>query len=55
MSEQNDNEANQESAAISDIGKDVKKGMDKYETKMRKSAALEEESSPAGDSTRSEE
>jgi hypothetical protein len=41
-------------AAISNTGKDIKKGMDKYEARI-KSAAEGEEAPPAGDSTRSEE
>jgi hypothetical protein len=37
-------------AAISDTGKDIKKGMDRYEAKMKSG-----EEPPTGDSTRSEE
>ncbi len=58
MPEQKDNkETNQDSVTISDTGKDIKEGMDRYESKMRKSAALgiEESAPPTGDSTRSEE
>ena len=40
-------------AAISDTGKDIKKGMDRYEARIK--SAAEGEASPAGDSTRSEE
>ena len=40
-------------AAISDTGKDIKKGMDRYEARIK--SAAEVEASPAGDSTRSEE
>jgi hypothetical protein len=38
-------------AAISETGKDIKKGMDRYQAKMK---SVEEEP-PTGDSTRSEE
>ena len=38
---------------ISDTGKDIKKGMDRYEAKIK--SAVEGEAPPAGDSTRSEE
>ncbi len=50
-----------EEAAISDTGKDIKKGMDRYKSRIRKSAVtsgsqgLSEANSPEGDSTRSEE
>ena len=47
-------EANPSPVSISDTGKDIKKKMDNYQDKM-KSALGEEESAPAGDSTRSEE
>ncbi len=40
-----------EKAAISDTGKDIKKGMDRYEAKMKSTG----EEPPTGDSTRSEE
>jgi hypothetical protein len=49
--EDHDEEA--EEAAISDTGKDIKKGMDRYEAKIK--SAAEGEALPAGDSTRSEE
>jgi hypothetical protein len=39
--------------AISDTGKDIKKGMDRYEARIK--SAAEGEAPPAGDSTRSEE
>ena len=37
----------------SDIANDIKKGMDKYESRLK--SAAEGEAPPAGDSTRSEE
>jgi hypothetical protein len=40
-------------AAISDTGKDIKKGMDRYEASIK--SAAEGETPPVGDSTRSEE
>ena len=40
-------------AAISDTGKDIKRGMDRYEASIK--SAVEGEKLPAGDSTRSEE
>jgi hypothetical protein len=40
-----------EDAAISDTGKDIKKGIDRYEAKIKSGG----EEPPAGDSTRSEE
>jgi hypothetical protein len=49
--EDRDEEA--EEAAISDTGKDIKKGMDRYEARIK--SAAEGEAPPAGDSTRSEE
>ena len=49
--EDRDEEA--EEAAILDTGKDIKKGMDRYEARIK--SAAEEEAPPAGDSTRSEE
>ena len=49
--EDHDEEA--EAAAISDTGKDIKKEMDRYETRIK--SVAEGEASPAGDSTRSEE
>jgi hypothetical protein len=47
----------QEAGTISNTGKDIKDGMDRYEAKTRKSAALGTEGSTptAGDSTRSKE
>ena len=39
--------------AISDTGKDIKKGMDRYEARIK--SPTEGEAPPAGDSTRSEE
>jgi hypothetical protein len=39
--------------AISDTGKDIKKGMDRYEARIK--SPKEGEAPPAGDSTRSEE
>jgi hypothetical protein len=54
MSEEHHQEANQNPAAISDTGRDIKKRMDNYQDNME--SALEEETlPPAGDSTRSEE
>ena len=41
-------------SAISDTGKDIKKGMDRYEARI-KSTAAEGQAPPTGDSTRSEE
>jgi len=49
--EDRDEEA--EEAAISDTSKDIKKGMDRYEARIK--SAAEGEAPPAGDSTRSEE
>jgi hypothetical protein len=40
-------------AAISDTGKDIKKGMDRYEARIK--SAPGGQAPPAGDSTRSEE
>jgi hypothetical protein len=55
MPMENDADRDEEAEAeISDIGKDIKKGMDRYEARIR-SAAEEGEAPPAGDSTRSEE
>ena len=51
--EDRDEEA--EEAAISDTSKDIKKGMDRYEARMKSAAEEEGEAPPAGDSTRSEE
>jgi hypothetical protein len=47
------NEDRDEEAVISDTGKDIKKGMDRYEARIK--SAAEGEAPPAGDSTRSEE
>jgi hypothetical protein len=49
--ENNEDRDEEAQAAISDTGKDIKKGMDRYQAKMK---SVEEEP-PAGDSTRSEE
>ena len=46
-------EGNKEEPAISEIGKDIKKGMDRYQAEMK--SAAEGQTPPAGDSTRSEE
>ncbi len=55
MPKENDEDRDEEAkAANSDTGKDIKKGMDRYEAKI-KSVAEGEEAPPAGDSTRSEE
>jgi hypothetical protein len=55
MPKQNNEDHDEETeAAISDTGKDIKKGMDRYEARI-KSTAAEGETPPAGDSTRSEE
>jgi hypothetical protein len=53
MSKEN-NEGGEESGAISETGKDIKREMDRYQTKM-KLGEEETPSPPAGDSTRSEE
>ena len=43
-------------AAISDTGKDIKKGMDRYEARIKSpTKGGGGEAQPAGDSTRSEE
>ena len=52
--ENNEDRDEEAQAAISDTGKDIKKEMDRYETRI-KSAAEKGEEPPAGDSTRSEE
>ena len=52
--ENNEDREEEAEAAISDTGKDIKKGMDRYEARI-KSAAEEGEAPPAGDATRSEE
>jgi hypothetical protein len=55
MPKVNNEDHNEEAqAAISDTVKDIKKGMDRYVTRIR-SAAEKGEALPAGDSTRSEE
>ena len=51
--ENNDDYDEGTEAAISDTGKDIKKGMDRYEARIK--SATEGEAPPAGDSTRSEE
>lgn len=52
--ENNDDDHDEEAeAAISDTGKDIKKGMDRYEARIK--SITEGETPPAGDSTRSEE
>jgi hypothetical protein len=51
--ENNDDYDEEAEAAISDTGKDIKKGMDRYEARIK--SAAEGEAAPAGDSTRSEE
>jgi hypothetical protein len=51
--ENNEDRDEEAQAAISDTGKDIKKGMDRYEARIK--SAAEGEASPAGDSTRSEE
>ncbi len=54
MSKENDEDRDEEAkAAISDTGKDIKKGMDRYEAKIK--SVADGEAPPAGDSTRSEE
>jgi hypothetical protein len=52
--ENNEDRDEEAQAAISDTGKNIKKGMDRYETRI-KSVAEKGEAPPAGDSTRSEE
>jgi len=49
----NDDRDEEVEAAISDTGKDIKKGMDRYEARIK--SAAEGEAPPAGDSTRSKE
>jgi hypothetical protein len=51
--ENNDDSDEEVEAAISDTGKDIKKGMDRYEARIK--SAAEGQAPPAGDSTRSEE
>lgn len=53
MPKENYEDHNEAQAAISDTGKDIKKGMDRYVTRIK--SAAEGEAPPAGDSTRSEE
>ena len=54
MPKENNEDRNEEAeAAISDTGKDIKKGMDRYEARIK--SAAEGEEPPPGDSTRSEE
>lgn len=50
--ENNEDRDEEAQAAISDTGKDIKKEMERYETRIKSGA---EEAPPAGDSTRSEE
>ena len=52
MPKQNNDDCDEE-AAISNTGKDIKKGMDMYEARIN--SAVEGQAPPAGDSTRSEE
>jgi hypothetical protein len=52
MPKQN-NDDRDEKAAISDTAKDIKKGMDRYEARIK--SAAEGQAPPAGESTRSEE
>jgi hypothetical protein len=47
------NDDRDEEAAISDTAKDIKKGMDRYEARIK--SAAEGQAPPAGESTRSEE
>jgi hypothetical protein len=49
----NDGRGEEAEAAISDTGKDIKKGMDRYEARIK--SVAEGQAPPAGDSTRSEE
>jgi hypothetical protein len=51
--ENNEDRDEEAQAAISDTGKNIKKRMDRYETRIK--SAAEGEEPPAGDSTRSEE
>jgi hypothetical protein len=54
MPKENNEDRDEEAhAAISDTGKDIKKEMDRYETRIK--SVAEGEAPPAGDSTRSEE
>ncbi len=55
MSKEN-TEGSEESGAISETGKDIRRQMDRYQDKMKLGENEETSSSPpAGDSTRSEE
>ena len=51
--ENNEHRDEEAETAISDTGKDIKKGLDRYEARIK--SAAEGEAPPAGDSTRSEE
>ncbi len=51
--ENNEDRDEEAQEAISDTGKDIKKGMGRYKTRIK--SAAEREAPPAGDSTRSEE
>ena len=52
----NDDRDEEAQAAISDTGKDIKKGMDRYEARIKSpTEGGGGEAQPAGDSTRSEE
>ena len=54
MPRENNSDYDEEAeASISDTGKDIKKGMDRYEARIK--SVAEGEAPPAGDSTRSEE
>ena len=54
MPRENNSDYDEEAeTAISDTGKDIKKGMDRYEARIKSAAGGE--APPAGDSTRSEE
>jgi hypothetical protein len=51
--ENNEDRDEEAKAAISDTGKDIKKGMNRYEARIK--SAAEGKAPPAGDSMRSEE
>jgi hypothetical protein len=54
MPRENNSDYDEEAeAAISATGKEIKKGMDRYEARIK--SVAEGEAPPAGDSTRSEE
>jgi hypothetical protein len=53
--ENNEDRDEEAQTAISDTGKDIKKGMDRHEARIRSAAEGGGEAPPAGDSTRSEE